>query len=572
MGTGSIYDNFLKTAELYPNKEALGFFNNKNYKVITYSNLKYEVDLLRAGMQKQGLKKGDKIGIMAANCPEWIKIDLAAASLGVVVVPIHTTFTFDIIKKIVDISGIACLFLDSKSVYNLNSKLGDLDTVQVLIENNSIGRENQFNFNDYYSKDSVSAQEVSENDLHTIIFTSGTTGEPKGVILTHKNIVSNVFAAREYIPVSSDDRFFSFLPLSHALERTAGYYAPLLHGAGVYYGRGRDTLVEDMSLAQPTILAAVPRVFEKAYEKILEKVRFSPRLKQALFNKALVLGQKKYNSGLTDIEKIFFTVLDKIVFAKIRKTFGGRLRFAVCGGAALSFHVGKFFEAVGVKILEGYGLTETSPIVSVNKPNKYKFGSVGCVLPGVEVKFGNDKEIYVKGDNVSGGYYKNEEATAESFATDGWFKTGDLGEFDEEGFLKIVGRKKEMIVLSTGKNVMPVPIEILLEENRFISQAFVYGDNKKHIAALVVPDMSALKQWCAEQKIEFQLPRLLSDERVVGMYKDEVERITNHLPHYERVQKFSLVKDEFTQENGLLTPTLKLKRARILERYRNIVS
>ena len=589
MEYGTIYQKFKQTAEKYPENEALGWLEEGEYQVMTYKELLEKVQLLSLGFLRKGLSGGDKVAFMVSNSPNWVMIDLACASLGVVDAPIHTTYGPEYIKYIVEHTKARWLIIEQEFWKAYGRDLEDLSVEKFVVvdvdetkielsgENERggvvafkslfVGSREGGDTRETPGMASVQDVNVQEEDTHTIIYTSGTTGMPKGVMLTHKNILSNVWAAKVYIDVGPDDRFLSFLPLSHALERTAGYYVPIMSGSAIYYAQSKLTMKYDIVKAKPTLLICVPRVFEKVYDAVQDKANHGSPIKRWLFHKALDYGTKKRKGKLKGFEKSVYNILDKIVLSKIRAGLGGRMRFAISGGSALSPDIMQFFEDIGLLIIEGYGLTETSPVVAENTVEKYKFGTVGMPLKRVEVKIADDKEILVKGECLMKGYYKDEQATQEAIDQDGWFHTGDLGGFDGDGFLIITGRIKEMIVLSTGRNVAPVPIEQELETNRFIMQAMVYGDNEKHISAFIVPDLSELRRWAEENKIKYHHKLILQDNRTVDLFEKQIKSQLNHFPEVEQIRHFKLLVQEFTQENDLFTPTLKLKRAKILEKY-----
>jgi long-chain acyl-CoA synthetase len=508
---------------------------------------------------------------MVTNSPNWAIIDLACALLGIIDVPIHTTYGPEYIKYIVEHTKAKWLIIEQEFFQAYKDEVLALPVEKIVVvdvdESNIEETGKVVAFKKLFIDGDVQSVEVGEDDVHTIIYTSGTTGKPKGVMLTHKNILSNVMAAKKSIEVTSEDRFFSFLPLSHALERTAGLYVPIMSGVAIYYSRDKRTMKDDIVKAKPTIMISVPRVFEKVYDAVQDKANHGSNLKRKLFYKALDLGTKKRKNELKGFDETIFNILDKIVLKKIRASLGGRIKFAISGGSALSPDIMQFFEDIGILILEGYGLTETSPVVSTNIAKGYRFGTVGKTLEGVEVKIAEDGEVLIRGELIMKGYYENEQATNEVINSEGWFLTGDLGELSEDGFLKITGRKKEMIVLSTGKNVAPVPIEQELEINRFILQAMVYGDNEKHISAIIVPDFSELRRWAEEKGIEYHHESIIENVEAKRLFDHEIGAQLNHFPEVEQIRHFELIKDEFTQENDLLTPTLKLKRNKILEKF-----
>lgn len=402
---------------------------------------------------------------------------------------------------------------------------------------------------------------VEENDLHTIVYTSGTTGKPKGVMLSHKNIISNALAAKKHISVNPTDRFFSFLPLSHIFERTAGYYIPLFSGSAIYYSRNTKSIVDDIKIAKPTIFISVPRIFERVYEKIKIKIESKAILKSLRAKKTIG------DSDRVSSTKFKAFLLRFLIGRTIRNIFGGRLRFAVSGGASLSKHIAEFFSIFNIIILEGYGLTETSPIISANKLSDYNFGTVGTSLDGVEVRLSSDGEILARGSNIMMGYYKDTEQTRQVIDQGGWFYTGDLGSIGKDKSVTITGRIKEMIVLSTGKNIAPVPIEQALEENIYIKQAMVYGDKAKYLSAIIVPDADSLMSWCKDNEFSYDISQILERGEVVRFYEDQVQIALMHFNELERPKEIKLVPETWTQEDDMLTPTLKLKRDKILHTF-----
>ena len=567
----TIASKFQSIAQMYGQHNAVSFLAKGRYHKVSYQKL----DNRRLNLAKQfhdlSWKKGEKIALMLANGPEWVTVDLAAATLGLVVVPLHLTYNKAQLEQIIKHAQVDYLviqdeyfnkFKDLWSAFPFK-KIVIVGECKSLAENMQVwpnldNMKNIFDFPNF---------EVLENDLHTIIYTSGTTGDPKGVMLTHKNLISDVMSAKEVVDITFRDRFFSFLPLSHAFERVAGYYAPIFSGASIYFARSSKTIVEDIKVAQPTIVNSVPRIFEKIYDKVFDKIKTGSSLKKNFFYQALNLAKHKKQRPLSLAEKIQLYFLDKLVLKKLRNILGGNLRLAISGGASLNAAIAKFFASLGIQVIEGYGLTETSPIVAVNQIQNYKFGTVGRILRCNQVMIAEDKEILIKGDNLMQGYYNNSELTKEVIDESGWFHTGDLGFIDNEGFLTIIGRAKDMIVLSTGKNIFPEPIENTLNENKYISQSFVYGDKQKNISAFLVPDFEELSLWCKQNEVNYFLPDVLHNSKVLALYENILADKLKDFSHLEKVHDFRLLEKEFSQENGLLTPTLKLRRTKIKDKY-----
>lgn len=563
----TIIEKFRSVVKEHGDRTALGFLSEGNYQKISYHELNnYRLQLARF-CEKKGWTFGENVSLMLDNSPEWIITDLMAATLGMVIVPIHTTFNSEYVKRVIEHSESKYLIIDRKFFDKHIDIITNLPVKDILIVGGSSGIEDD-RVDSWPNLDPLNDQkdisvEIFDRDPHTIIYTSGTTGDPKGVVLTHKNLVLDVEAAKRNVEITKEDRFFSFLPLSHAFERSAGYYAPFFSGGSVFFAQSSKTIVEDIKKARPTVLNSVPRIFEKIYGSIFDNVESGSQFKKRLFFKGIKLATLKRKKELKWYLWPQWKILDMIVLKKLRNIFGGRLRLAISGGASLDVKVIKFFDNLGIRVIEGYGLTETAPIICVNQVNDFRFGTVGQALDCNEVKIDENKEILVKGNNVMMGYYKNDDLTKQVIDKDGWLHTGDLGFIDREGFLTIIGRAKDMIVLSTGKNVFPESIENVLNESRYISQSMIYGDNQKHISALIVPNYDQLKRWCTKHGINFDL----KEERILNFYKDKIDGRLKNFAKIEQIGSFRLLEEEFSQENGLLTPTLKLKRYKIISRY-----
>lgn len=570
----TVFDFFLETAKKFPENPALFYKKGHHFEFIPYKRFYNLVGNLSLSLEKLGVKKGDRVVLISENRPEWVVSDLSVMSLGAISVPIHNVLSAkqyqSIIKetepKIVIVSNketlekvreIKSSLKEAKIIY-LDSDLSSSDrkgweiytfieTLQLVPHGGDLGLDTR-------------AENLDPEDILTIIYTSGTTGNFKGVELTHKNIVSNILSVLSVVPVYKTDRFLSILPLSHVFERTVGYYVSVFQGAATSYVIDPLKLAEIAAESKPTIIIAVPRLYEKVYEKISEKANTNI-ITKTIFKLAFWYGKGGQKSDF--LHRLF----DKIVFSKIKNTFGGKVRFFVSGAAPLSSELGEFFQTLGMVVLEGYGLTETSPIVSCNRLESPQFGTVGRPLPGVQVKIAKDKEILVKGSNVMKGYYKNPFTTKEVFTKDGWFKTGDLGKLERGGYLRITGRKKELIVLSTGKNVSPTVIEEKLEMSPYVNQVMICGDGKKHIAGIIVPDFKKIGE---KFKIRGKT-RICQDQKILECLKSEFEKILSEFASYERLKKFVLVPEPFTIKNGQMTPTLKLRRHVILEKYKKEV-
>jgi long-chain acyl-CoA synthetase len=563
----NLADLFYTSAERFADNEALKYKVGHHYERLTYFELRQEVIKLAIALGKLGLKTGDKAILFSENRPEWVITDLALISLGVVNIPVHSVLSpFQLETIIKEIKPEVIFFSDHELGTKFLDIAGTIAKIAYLISFEKLDMEDFHHlvyFKDLVDGSSISgrgeaellelALRVKPESVATIIYTSGTTGHFKGVQLTHKNILSNVLAVINCVWVYPEDRFFSILPLSHIFERTIGYYIPLYAGASVGYVTDLKNVSQEIKERQPTIVIAVPRLFEKIYEKILDNVEKSI-FKKIIFRFAFSLKKDGQHKTL---EKFF----ENLVFTKVRAEFGGEIRFFVSGGAALPAKLGRFFEQVGLIILEGYGLTETAPVISCNRLKDYSFGTVGPVLEGVEVKFSSSGEIVVKGPSVTPGYIRKED-TKEAFTHDGWFKTGDYGYFDRKGFLVLTGRKKDLIVLSTGKKVAPTLVEEQLEFSLYIDQAFVFGDARKHIGAIIVPNFEKMKEKFGLKGLH----HLAKDDKVREFLNEEIKELLKNYASYEKIYKFIIQPEPFSIENGELTPKLGLRRHVIYER------
>lgn len=568
----TIPENFFTTAEKFSKRRALSYKKDRAYFSLSYAETAAEVRKAATVLAEAGVTAGDKVAILSPNRPEWAIIDLAIMSLGAVVVPIHTTLSPKIIGYVLRHSGAKVLVVADINLLNRVALakddleflekiffLGDLDD-----DIKELAPKEIFSFNQLLSdaKEIEHLAKHAPDEVCSIIYTSGTTGVPKGVELTHVNFLSNVISVTRAVPAYPQDVFLSFMPLSHVLERTAGYYVPLLSGSNIVYAESVKELPKNLREAKPTILICAPRIFEKFYSKIWDNVSAGSRLKRKMFHFAL--KQKRRTIG--------YFLADKLVFKKIRKNLGGRLRLTVSGGASLDYKIAKFFLKIGVLVLEGYGLTETSPIVSVNLENNFKFSTVGKPLEGVEVKIAADHEILVRGRNVMQGYYKNSEATKEAIDDGGWFHTGDLGFLDQDNFLSIIGRKKEMIVTAGGKNIWPEVIEQRLNFDHLVSQSMIVGHKRKFVSALVVPDWYEINLFLKEKNLPQQEPaKMIKDPAIVALFEERVAKVNLDLPDYEQVRSFRLLVNEFSQEKDEMTATMKLRRHVIERNYQREV-
>jgi long-chain acyl-CoA synthetase len=555
---------------------------------ISTAEVEATVRRLSLGLQDLGLEPGDRIAILSENRPEWVMADFAALCAGAVTVPVYTSLLPDQIRYLLDDAGakmVVCSDLEMwRKVETVRSALPGLERIMVIEGDPPAGTHALSDVVEMGrrleavepGRFEASAAAVQAGDLASIIYTSGTTGEPKGVMLSHANFVSNVLALSEFIDFGESDMGLSFLPLSHVLERTATFF--LFHvGAAVAYAESIEAVASNLVEVRPTILVSVPRLFEKIYSRIMDQVLAGSRLKRAVFVWALATGKKhaaKTIAGEPVPVHLSFKhdLARMLVFSKILAKTGGRIRYAICGGAALSRDIAEFFYAIGLRIMPGYGLTETSPVLTGSTPRQVRFGTAGVPIPGVELRIAEDGEILARGPNVMMGYYKNEADTREVMK-DGWFHTGDIGRIDEDGFLTITDRKKDIIVTSGGKNVAPQPIESLIQASPFIASAVVVGSSRKFISALIVPNFEKLEAWARERGIAFtDRAALCRRPEANALLMDEINRMTPGLASYERVKRIAVLDREFDLDLGEVTPTLKVRRNIVEEKYAGVIA
>jgi len=578
---------FLNTIKSYPKDDLLLSKKEGKYVPISTEEFADRVKCFSLGLRDLGLEAGDKLIILSENRPEWVISDVANLCLGGITVPIYISLIPEQIKYIIDDSDAKIVVVSDQGQWQkieaIKSELtkvtsyitclseapeGVLTFAQVLERGRKMDKQNPGLFEKM-------ALEVKPDAIASIIYTSGTTGPPKGVMLTHNNIFSNVKTCSSILPFKDTDTVLSFLPLSHILERMA-MFAYLHNGMSIGFAESIDTLGENLLEVRPHIMVNVPRVLEKIYAKVIDNVQVSSSLKRKIFFWAVKVGRKYgrkkiLNQPISKLLQFKRNLANKLVFSKVYAKTGGRVRFFLCGGAPLSKDIGEFFYAIGLTVIEGYGLTETSPVITANTFENLKFGTVGKPIPGVDVRIDEDGEILTKGPHVMNGYYKKEAASREVFEG-GWFHTGDIGHFDEEGFLVITDRKKDIIVTSGGKNVAPQPIEGILNLNAYISNALVIGDSRKFISALVVPNFEKLEEYAKRNNISFEDHcDLVKNEEIVRFIQEQVDHSAPNLASYEKVKKIALLDKEFEIEKGEITPTLKVKRNIVEEKYKGII-
>lgn len=561
---------FFENSLLYQNKTLFGFKKDGEWSHISWNEASDLVQDLSVGLHEIGVRKNDKISIIAENSYKWCVVDLAIISLGAITVPGYTTSNEDEIFYLLSHSEASVVFLNSKLLSTIENILPKLDKIKHIVcidevkstklnktinsFDNLIGKGSKSLSKSSFKEDTL--YKVKEDDVVSIIYTSGTSSKPKGVMLTHKSIISNILGANELVKELEvkDHKFLSIIPLSHAYEHTAGFFLPILIGAEIFFNENRDQIVNDLLSVKPSLMTAVPRLYEVLHKKINNQLSNQSKITQKLFSKTIELGTKKFEKHeLLFIEKLQDFALDKLVRKKIQKKFGGNLKAFISGGAALNEQVGLFFQSLGINILQGYGQTECSPLISCNPIHNIKINSVGPVIKGIDIKLSKQNEILVKGNSLMKGYWKDKKNTNNTII-DGWLHTGDLGSIDEDGYLYISGRINEMIVNSGGENIAPVPIENLLMSYDEIEQALVCGHNRPFLISVLIPNETLLK----------------ANRSNVNKMKTDFQNIINNvnkqLSQNKKIRKFILSDKLFSIENSQLTPTLKMKR-RVIEAF-----
>ncbi|MCF6178359.1 MAG: long-chain fatty acid--CoA ligase [Geopsychrobacter sp.] len=556
------------------------------YQDISWTQLAGKIKIYGRALLSLGLKPGQHAAIMSPNRPEWAWADLGIMAAGGCSVPVYHTEEIKTIIHILNDSQSRFLFAHSASfVTELLENIEQLPKLErVILLEGQLNHSRVIALDDFLClADKVKPEKLEKilaagkrEEIATLVYTSGTTGTPKGAILTHDNILSNVEACCHLIQISDADQCLSFLPLSHIFERMAGYYLMLHQGVTIAYAESIDTVPANLAEINPTIVVSVPRLYEKMYNRVLERVSSGPWLKKQLFFLALKAGKaqvacqqqgKTPKLGL----KISMAIFSMLVFSKLRERLGGRLRFFISGGAPLVQEIAEFFLAAGIPIYEGYGLTETAPVIAVNYPGHHRLGTVGPPLPNLEIKVAEDGELLVRGPSVSQGYWKLPEQTAEVFS-DGWFHTGDIARIDADGYLIITDRKKDIIVTAGGKNVAPQEIENNLRTDRYISSVMVHGDRRPYLTALVVPDFEALASYAAFKKIDFlDQCDLVNHPRILGLIRRRIDRMQQDRPNYKKIRRFTLLSRDFIGSQGEVTPTLKLRRKTINQRFAALI-
>ena len=586
----SINEMFADRVSRFSSAIAFSFKVDGEWKTVTWKEYGRQTRGLAISLLQLGLGKGDRVCILAGTRPEWDICDKAVCAIGAVTVGIYPTLPPDQIAHILSHSECKAVVIEDKQQYDkflqIADRCPDLDHVILIDPEGCEGSEiHEFAGMLTPSDDLVEkwqdhldqlSSNVGLNDPATFIYTSGTTGPPKGAILTHGNLLFEAQQVADIFTVTPDDITLTWLPFSHVFQRVCTL-AGNLAGARSDYAESIDKMIENLSECRPTIFYSVPRIFEKAYSKIIERAGNSGRITSGIFSWSINVGRQasKYrqeNRSLPFFLKLRYRVARKLVFDKIQQVFGGRIRFCASGAAPISLEILEFFHAADIIIYEGYGATETSMGVTFNTPAACRFGTVGKPILGSEVMIAKDGEILVRGPLIFAGYYREPELTQEVLSSDGWYFTGDIGSFDDDGFLKITDRKKDIIVTSAGKNIAPQNIEKTLKDRAFISQAMVHGDKRNYLTCLVTLDPDAVVTWAKKLDLPTQdWASLCANSKVVNLIDQEIKAVNNSLARYETIKYFKIIPDEFSVENGELTPTLKVKRKVVTERYKALL-
>jgi len=586
---GTLNKLFFDAVSKFNRPDALQVKTGGVYKPISHAEVADRVRHAARGLSSLGIRRGDRVAILSENRPEWAIADFACLTVGLTDVPIYPTLPADQIAYMLRDSGAVAIFVSNKAqaekIREIRSQLPALKTVigfddvpgltnisMVELEKRGAVGDNRESIG-IYREDALT---VKPDDVATIIYTSGTTGEPKGVMLSHDNIFSNVEASRKAIPFDGKDTGLSFLPLSHIFERMAGHYLMFATGTSIAYAESIDTVAANMVEVRPTLVLSVPRLYEKMYARILETALTGGFLKKKIFFWARGVAERWATEKLAGKEPggllaRQYAIAQKLVFSKLKARTGGRLRYFVSGGAPLSPEINKFFFAAGLEILEGYGLTETSPVIGVNTPENFRIGTVGKAIDGVEIRIAADGEILTRGPHVMKGYYNKPDATREAIDPDGWFHTGDIGVL-EDGFLAITDRKKDIIVTAGGKNIAPQPLENKVKANKYVAQAVMLGDKRKFPSMLIVPNFDQLERWATNRNIIWtDRAQLLRMPTIQAKIEKEVNKELEGTAHFEMPKKIGLLEHDFSIERGELTPTQKVRRRAIDKHYKTLI-
>lgn len=580
MEISRVFDILPYQLKHYPQADCLAAKNNGRWEKHSTDEVINTMNLFSLGLLKSGIKKNDKIAIVSLNRPEWLIVDHGIQQVGAVSVPMYPTITVEDYRYIFRDAEVKMIFVSDISLYNkVIAATADIEGIQEIYTFDEVSGARYWRELLALADPAETPQlepikaAISPDDLLTIIYTSGTTGNPKGVMLTHKNLVSNVNSSRPYVPVNHTHVALSFLPLCHIYERmlTALYMA---EGVSIYFAESMEVIADNLKEVKPHVFSTVPRLLEKIYDKIVGKGMELTGVKRGLFFWALNLGLQYDNQNRTAWYNAQLALANKLIFNKWREALGGNVIAVVSGGAALQPRLARVFWAAKIRVMEGYGLTETSPVIAVNRhnPDENVIGTVGLLVDDVEVKIAPDGEILTRGPHVMKGYYNRPDLTAEVIDPEGWFHTGDIGKFVQGKYLKITDRKKEMFKTSGGKYIAPQMIENRLKESLIIEQAMVVGEGQKFPLALIVPSFTGLQDWCKIHNIDYTSNvEMIEHPEVLSKYKKELAKFNEQFAQWEQIKKFKLVPTGWTVESGELTPSLKVKRKIIYQNYRNLI-
>jgi long-chain acyl-CoA synthetase len=579
-----------RTVRLHDKPDLLNYKRDGAWRAISSTEMLARARAIALGLYGLGLRHGDRVALLSENCPEWTLSDLGCLFAGVIDVPIYPTLTPPQVAYILKDSGARILFIQNRAKFEqVKDAIKDCAAIESIIFFDAEGISDQSAMTlskleergrelrlERPELSSELASAVKPKDLATIIYTSGTTGEPKGVMLTHMNLVTNLIDSSGHLSFSAADSVLSVLPYSHVLERLA-MYMYLHHGMSVFYAESMEKIGDNVREVRPTILICVPRLFEKIYMKIKDKAAAGGKMKAAILAWAVNVG-KDYARHALNHQRIppvlafKYKLASRLVFSKWHEALGGRIRVFISGGAALPDEIALVFAGAGLPIVQGYGLTETSPVISAGQLEDNRIGTVGKPIKNVDVRIAADGEIETRGPNIMQGYYNKPAETRAVFTEDGWFKTGDIGTLDEDGFLRITDRKKELFKTSGGKYLAPQPIEQMIKGSRFVNQVVLIGDRRKFAAALIVPDWEQLRAYAELKGIEARTPaEFCNHPRIIDLFERQVAAMTPDLAQYERVKRIALLENELTIEGDELTPTLKVKRRVVDEKYRDVI-
>ncbi|WP_053075020.1 AMP-dependent synthetase/ligase [Ornithinibacillus californiensis] len=594
MKPSNIVEMLYQTVTKYSDKDAYMWKENGIYQHMTYGVFWEKIFYTASAFKMLGIGEGDKVAILSNSNPMWGITDFALASIGAISVPVYPTLPADQVAYVLENSDARAIVVENEEqrqkVITGDVKLDYMITMYPEAEFSVDGELSFENFEELGRENFLpdwkdTWRQIDKKQVLTLIYTSGTTGKPKGTILTHENFLANVEAVKFwFIELLPEDLALSYLPLSHVFERMAGHYTLLSVGTTIAYAESIETIQENLVEVRPTIMTSVPRLFEKVYAKVLDEINGGSPVKKKIFKWAVEIGKERYERYLdTSVQDLIlaesmpksfqrkWNLANRLVYRKVKDKLGGRLRGLVSGGGTLNPDIARFFWSLDMPILEGYGLTETAPVITLNPMIRSKVGTVGKVLPNLEVKLAEDGEVLVKGPSVMQGYYKNEEATIDAFDGE-WFKTGDIGEWTEDNYLKIIDRKKRILVLSTGKNVAPQPIENAINESPYVEQSLVVGDNRKFIMCLINPDYENLLSWAKKNGVRSEdLQEICRYKIIKDLLVQEVRERTKHFANFEQPKKIVIVSEPWTVDGGELTPKLSLRINIIQEKYKDLI-